>query len=560
MKDLNEIFDEVTPAEAESLLRGIEPEKADDLTQMRIRRAVLSGVKAQPHAEKASGSRGLSRAWRRVIASAAAVLLICAAVFGTHAAAEASQYNTAKSFLKEHDIACEAFTRREVREVYKDISSMSFELEKTCEVMKESYKHGYSDNRALYDMWFYRSAGDPGERYDLWGPVQDDGSHYISYAVSEASLHPFTPGLSDEVLYNVFVKERMGETIWGYDLAPGESVRGVLPVNDGVIIEIGWKYQSGIGDIRKHPVSFIKLDNDGGFIWRSDFEDFPFVMNGTLAAEPDGGFTLMGEGAAVGENCVLLEAYRFSAAGRLESTLAAEENELFCFYSPELYARYDGGYAVLIERSRGRLSPDWPEDPFAEDAVILLFDAEGNRAGEIRSEALKVGRGEREFFTLSAMREIGGKLYLSGTEYSTIPANSFDGRRDPETDMLSAEDAAELAEIQKSSHTALLLVYDPADGEVHEIARSSGAFGRTVHEDIGGGIVWDLSRLETVKRLTDDPDGLYCPDSLRCDMECRFVQLCMNANGGINAELVSDGRILETCGTIPTYYDEAANE
>ena len=560
MKSISAFFDEITPAEADELLRGIETETADELTEARIRSKVLSAAKAEKHAVKPAGSRRLSKAWKRVIASAAAALLVSGAAFGTHAAAEAAEYNTAKSFLTEHDIACEALTRREVKEVYKDISTLSFELEKTSEVMKDSYAEGYSEERALYDMWFYRGKGDPGERYDLWGPVQDDGSHYISYGISEASLYPFKPGLSDEVLYNVLVKERMGETIWAYDLEPGESARGILPVNDGVIIEIGWEYHSEVGSISKHPVSFIKLDNDGRFVWRSDHEDFPFVMNGTLSAESDGGFTLMGQGAAVGEKCTLLEAYRFSAEGRLENTVIAGENELFRFYSPELYARYNDGYAVLIEKTRGRLSPDQPGCPFDEDAVILLFDAEGNRTDEIRSGALAVGRGEHEYFTVSAMRGIGGKLYISGTEYRTIPRDSFDDRSDPETGLLTEEGAEELAGIQRENHIAVLLVYDPADGEVQEIARSSGAFGRTVHEDIGGGIVWDLSRLETVKRLTDAPESLYCPDSLRCDMECRFVQLCMDAAGVISAELVTDGRTLEVCGTIPAYYDEAANK
>ncbi len=560
MKSISELFDEVTPAEADALLHGMETEAADELTEARIRSRVLSAVKSEKHAARSAGPRRLSKAWKRVIASAAAVLLISGAAFGTHAAAEAAEYNTAKSFLSEHHIICDTLTRQEVRDVYKDIRSMSFRLEKTSEVMKDSYAEGYSEERALYDMWFYRGKGDPGRRYDLWGPVQDDGSHYASYGISEASLHPLMPGLSDEVLYNVFVKERMGETIWAYDLEPGESPGYALPVNDGVIIEIIRDHHSEVGNIRKHPVSFIKLDNDGRFVWRSDYEDFPFVMNGTLSAEPDGGFTLMGQGGAVGENCTLLEAYRFSADGRLERTVIAGENELFCFYSPELYARYNDGYAVLIEKTRGTFSPDRPEDPFDEDALILLFDAEGNRAGEIRSGALAVGRGEHEYFTVSAMRGIGGKLYISGTEYRTMPADSFDDRRDPETGLLTEEGAAELAGILRENHTAVLLVYDPADGSVKEITRSKGACGRTVHHDIGGGIVWDLTRPETVKRLTDDPNGLYRPDTLRCDMECRLVQLCMDAQCNISAEIVTDGRMHETFGTEPAYYDDAANE
>ena len=167
MKSISELFDEVTPAEADALLHGMETEAADELTEARIRSKVLSAVKSEKHAARSAGPRRLSKAWKRVIASAAAVLLIPGAAFGTHAAAEAAEYNTAKSFLSEHHIICDTLTRQEIRDVYKDIRSMSFRLEKTSEVMKDSYAEGYSEERALYDMWFYRGKGDPGRRYDL---------------------------------------------------------------------------------------------------------------------------------------------------------------------------------------------------------------------------------------------------------------------------------------------------------------------------------------------------------------------------------------------------------
>ncbi len=74
MKHLTEIFDEASPRETEELLRGIESDPPDKLTDARIRKAVLSG--AAPGAKAKKPRRTLFVG----LAAAAAALMLAAAI------------------------------------------------------------------------------------------------------------------------------------------------------------------------------------------------------------------------------------------------------------------------------------------------------------------------------------------------------------------------------------------------------------------------------------------------------------------------------------------------
>ncbi|MBO4847540.1 MAG: hypothetical protein J5586_00080 [Clostridia bacterium] len=80
MKTLNEIFDEASPLETEKLLKDIETDRPDELTEARIRRAVMSSA-GLPAGKADAKRRGLGRTAKILLATAAAAVLTFAAVF-----------------------------------------------------------------------------------------------------------------------------------------------------------------------------------------------------------------------------------------------------------------------------------------------------------------------------------------------------------------------------------------------------------------------------------------------------------------------------------------------
>ncbi|MCR5610363.1 MAG: hypothetical protein K6F68_00815 [Clostridiales bacterium] len=84
-------------------------------------------------------SRRPSRPLGRVlIGLAAAVVLVVSIGAGAFAYAEAKEYKEAAAFFEENCLISDGLTRREVRAVYRDISSGRLELEKTGEVLERS--------------------------------------------------------------------------------------------------------------------------------------------------------------------------------------------------------------------------------------------------------------------------------------------------------------------------------------------------------------------------------------------------------------------------------------
>ena len=83
-------------------------------------------------------SRPVFRA-KWILLVAAFILLLSVAFSAYVVAAEVQEYNAAVRFFDEHDLSSEGLSRREIKAVYRDITTRSFAYEKTAEVIINSF-------------------------------------------------------------------------------------------------------------------------------------------------------------------------------------------------------------------------------------------------------------------------------------------------------------------------------------------------------------------------------------------------------------------------------------
>jgi len=104
--------------------------------------------------------------FKRWCAIAACLVLLISAGFGTYAyAAEAKEYNAAIHFFGEYGLPTDGLSRKEIKAVYRDISSEAFVYKKTADVIENSLtpeqkieyeaSNGSSGSNKAEDLWLF---------------------------------------------------------------------------------------------------------------------------------------------------------------------------------------------------------------------------------------------------------------------------------------------------------------------------------------------------------------------------------------------------------------------
>lgn len=253
--DIEKLLDGANESEAEMLLCGIDTEDMDveGVSWERVRSSVFEkcGIVPRrqtqlPQPERAFGRKTRRFDWKRVIAAAAAVLLLVGAGLGAYALVkENREYKTALAFFEEHGLPTEGLTRKEIRDVYRDISSNSF-----TDPMSEKVLTAYANNLRLSSEMVFSGTNSRSNSAYLWAfnnsfteapysvdlmvgaSLLYDGNVHFGREWVTLNYEGHSTGFLEKCVFGKYVGS---ERIWSVDF-PLERVEIYSPVSGGVLV------------------------------------------------------------------------------------------------------------------------------------------------------------------------------------------------------------------------------------------------------------------------------------------------------------------------------------
>ncbi len=537
-KELNEILDTLTPEELDTLPEEIfQTKELDDVTLKRIQTAVAERTslslgtnetttdnKNEKEHEIAAPAckrvRRSSSTFRRILAAAACAALLLGAGAGAYAYAAAKKdYKNALTFFYENELSTEGLTKNEIKEVYRDFYSHSFDNDLTTDVLLNS-------RRDL--VRGYEITGDASE----WDTTVPDTSLSDYKTPVYYEYHSAYKPPEDDSEFNsensTFVKYRNGEKVWEVTI-PGVAINGYYGDTESdtepIFIYGTQPFNSGVED---GIATLLLLDADGNILWRT-------VQNNSTGFEkiyasifhPDGCYTTFGRCGINNDtfdNSLCVNKYSKDGTQVFSRIIDIRDHVI------ENVALTDSGYLVhltsyiTIEFSR-----------------VLKLDSEGNLLGDFRYES------EENDFFISDLCEHNGTVYISG--YSTPKApegyrnylkRDLYALKDKLSDFANRDKLInnsftkeELLSMFREQFTAVLLICGPDNGTPQEFYSITGSLGDEVYV-AGDSVCWftkdiiDSSYSSTVE--VDDMGWVTITDE-KYAILCRFYANTFNTDG-----------------------------
>lgn len=391
-----------------------------------------------------------------IIATAAFFVLI----FVTACTIDEIEHQKAVRFFNEHGLETEGLSRAELRQVHKDITSGSFSLEATSEIIiHEVYG---------YEVVYGRPT--PNDLKELWNrqfgvPKETAGVLYKYY--------PIDPNASSGERYTV-EKYIDGEEIYKINLPKNRVVISHTEYGSDALV-FGMLCGGDIGSTSSNGWAAL-IDEYGNIVWEKP------VYNGfkreqvTCAVMDSEGVTLfsMGDSKYI---CVT----ELDGSGE---TLSVNKYE-YHYGRVRIAARLEGGYLICLAGgfSGGQVAYISPDGSLSD---TLSYDMDGRRC------------------IINGIAEYNGSVYLSGYSVSTgsnSQSGSYFDEIRPVLDEVHAGGKAEfpgdeLTELMRKNYTAVLLVFDRETGKPHEFYSVEGALGKSLDLTDDGGLLWKVEVIE----------------------------------------------------------------
>ncbi len=186
--------------------------------------------------------------WIRWGVPAACMLLVLSAFFGSFAiAAEAKEYKAAVQFFHDYDLSTEGLTRREIKAVYRDITTNSFTHSKTARVIRNSIPSDYMNG-------YYISPDGlaPEEIEKLW--------NYKNFTCVTPSTGLFTYGGEDVDCYIADKIEYKGTVYWSVYVVP-RLAEGEPAYGREIASVLNYLFQNHIWHISSEELTPMVRDN-----------------------------------------------------------------------------------------------------------------------------------------------------------------------------------------------------------------------------------------------------------------------------------------------------------
>lgn len=433
------------------------------------REKILAAAKeASPAPAGATVPRPVRRRPMRVLLAACLSILLIASVSAVCAAAvEHYEYRSAVAFFAQHELSTEGCTRREIKLVWRDITSGSFSCEKTQDVLTAG-------------VGGYEITGDPlspAELEQLWQSmaVFEEAQNENALAGFAVSGKVTPEGLSFryknqiryvetvEDAYAVLEQYRDGRLVWEKTLT-GVSIARLAFTE---------RYLA-IAAIVPGGNALLLCTPDGEETLRIPYD----LPSRALLADDDSVTLVCADRSSIAIRTYDLQGSCLHAAKQsfADMGLSARNNDVGSVL------RLDDQYVLQLTDDNG-------------SDYLVKIDENAALLDEFRYTT----PGEIYRFTDVASR--GSDLYISGY---TIPAGStpYDELDAIKRQIIAAEGRISpdaLAEQLKAGYTAILLKCSTATGQAEAFYVRPGALGDSFALDAAGNLVWQVHEIESAK-------------------------------------------------------------
>ena len=463
--------------------------------------AYIEGAEALPR-------RRRSNFIKRYGAIAACLVLLISVGFGTYAyAAEAKEYNDAVLFFNSNGLPLEGLTRKEIKLVYRDITTETFSYTKTGWVIVNSLTSeqiaGYEipqddpTSEDIRNLWNYKN-------YFAFIPNEKEAGVRYEYRDEEK--------MDDELGFDVhdrsyIEKYKDDKLVWSVSFTEFQ-IFGYNIVSDGVIVYGNTDRWSSTQD----TFAWIaKVDVNGNVVWKQKVSDeFHIEYVRGILENADGGYSVFTQGD-----------FKYLCLNRYE----AEGKKIFhnktdvSGYGIANITRFGDGYLVQLENYKTN-----------EHTKIVKLDEKGNIERKFSYSSKDVN------YHINDMIEFNGKMYLSA---HAVPKSEYDigfSRRDISNvlDYLDKNDiwkisSEELTPLVRDNYTAVLLVCDPNVGTPQEFYSVKGSLGGKLALSESGELLWNVESIA---------DTYYSPytSSFTIGGTCYVYRYTFDGNGKLTEQ------------------------
>ena len=427
-----------------------------------------------------------------VLAACLAALLLVGGGFGI--AADAVEYRTALTFFEENSLSVSGLSRADIKKVYRDITTGSFALEKTAEVLTRTVP-GFELPAP--------EAFTPEELEAIWNRnVWTQRLPGAGIAFRTDYTETMNEALGFETLEKSAVTcYKNGDVLWTADF-PGVFVENCADTALGAAVWGTEKTELG----SRGPATVARVDETGAVLWsRRLSHGFQSETVAAVLDTADGNWAVISKGD---KETLCFAVY--DGNGNLIFTKKSEIGGVFIRNA----VRLGDGYLVQLFNTLDR-----------ERDRIVKLDAAGSLTDSFTYTA-----DDCDYY-ITDMTEFGGRVYLSA--YAT-PKQTDEGGRDEIADILDDIFAREPLDISEEeltpmvqqNYTAVLLLCDPEGGAPQTFYSVPGALGGGMRVNDAGDLEWEAQRLES---------AFFSPatNAFTIGGVCRIVRYTFDASGAL---------------------------
>ncbi len=424
-------------------------------------------IKISCHSENTRISKSSRKVSARLISAvcACAVLLACVPAIGV-VAADRRDYRSAVEFFQQNDISMAEYSRRDIKLIWKDITSGSFSYDKTADAIAKlvggyEISEGELSSEELRELWNKKIQADNQEMENMKegflvnGYIQPNG---ISFLYRNQTRYADTV----EETYTVIEKYRDGQLQWSKTMQR-VSVYDISFCDTYIAMLANTPEGSAV----------IALEHEGEEIWRTVTD-----INGVaIIADNE-------ELSVICSNRYDVEALIFDINGRCMHK--ARNN----FYRMGLIV--DRGESITSShtvKNALRIGEEYALQLKADDNTefLIRIDKNVNKLAEFRFFS------NNEIYRLSDVASLGNDLYISG--YTLRDENA-----EERIDKILLENDGKLNELElvsmlKDNYTAVLLKCDYETGEVKSFYSKDGAIGGMFSVSDDGLLTWSVNSI-----------------------------------------------------------------
>lgn len=395
----------------------------------------------------------------RILAVAVAAAAITAGSVIGAAAMEAKEYRAAVEFFDAYALPTTELSRSEIKAVYHDITSGSFSLDKTGEIILREVE-GAIEGQAIT----------PSEIEAAWNIRNSSGGIAVTstkdeYRFEIVEYMDETRGFLMEDCTLARRYDSSENVLWEVRL-DDFNVDGYIPVESGILV---WGHTFTWSSIQPRRARVALITEDGEFRWEKSHSRYKNDMPSAAVADGER-LVVFGRG-----DFVNLTVTVYDYAGN-ELLYAAHE---VGNYGIRQAVKLGDGYLVRLSN-------------YAEGDKLIKLDRSGALLDTLTYTA------DDTSYVITDMLELDGRLYLSAYAFPTPEGGDAQGRSELQPVFESIFSvkawnitAEELIPMLRAQYTAVLFLCDPESGEPEQFYAVDGALGGALAADADGHLCWD---------------------------------------------------------------------